>query len=169
MKFINAKRSYDGWAIFALLGAIGAITATTVAIITTESEYYSFVIPFMFFVFFLPSLYFIDIFLWHFFGEEIITVNETELEIRKTGRLFKKKKKIKLYQIRDIYLWQKKIRDIHIAFSFWDISWQGTLCIKYKRNKKYYIGMNMTDWEASALRDELMQDIKRATSITSSL
>jgi len=159
MKFTNTRRSYDGDGLFLLIFAIGQIFVTIVAIIRADKDDYSFVIPLMFLGFILPSLHFIDIFLWHFFGKEIISINETELEIRKVGRLFKKKKKIKLNQIKDIYLWQKKIKDIHIAFSFWDISWQGTLCVKYKNNKKYYIGVNMPNWEAEELREELMREI----------
>jgi len=154
MKYVNTRRSYDGGAIFHLVLAILFIFAV-IFIITTAAILYPFAI-----IFFLFSLLFIDIFLWHFLGKEIIYINETELEIRKVGRIFRKKKKIELYQIKDIYLWQEKVRDIHLTFSYWDISRQGTLCVKYKHKEKYYIGMNMSDWEANELREELMQEIK---------
>jgi len=152
MKFINTRHLNDGFS--ALICAIISIFAT-ILIVTSAAILYPFAI-----FFFLSSLFFTDIFIWHFWGKEIISINETELEIKKVGRLFKRKKKIQLHQIKDIYLWQKKVRDIHIYLALWDISWQGTLCVKYEDNKKYYIGMNMSDWEADELREELMQEIK---------
>ena len=164
MTFTNTRRSYNGMAIFALLWAVAAIYLIIQIVVTDDMDdipLILFVLTLTFFTLILPSLFAIDIFLWHFFGNEIISTNETELEIRKVGRLFKKKKKIKLNQIKDIYLWQKKVKHIHSAFSFWGISWQGTLCVKYKNNKKYYIGVNMPNWEAEELREELLQEIDK--------
>jgi hypothetical protein len=164
MKIINAKHSYSGWALLLLLWVIVAITMIIVIIVTSDNyidwEFlFGFTIPIVFFIFILPSIFFVDIFSWHFFGEEIIYINKTELEIRKVGRLFKRKKNIKLNQIKDIYLWQKKIRDIHILLAFWDISKQGGVCIKYKGDRKYYIGVNMSNIEAEVLRQDLVHEL----------
>ena len=157
MQIINTRHSEDGTAIATFLAAIVFIPLAIILIIINGW----FVIPFMFLGFILPSLFFLDISLWHFWGKEIISITENELEIRKIGRIFKKKKKIKLHQIRELYLYQNNDWYIHSCLAFWDISRQGTLCIKYKKRRKYYIGVNMPTWEANELREKLMQEINK--------
>ena len=131
MTVTNTRHSYNGWAFVFLLFALYGIVSS-IMFILPFSEYEISEIPLLILLFVflnLPPLFFIDIFLWHFFGKEIISITETELILKKAGRLFRRKRTIKIQQIRDIYFWQKKIKDIHLQFAFWDMAFQGRLCI----------------------------------------
>ena len=160
MTIINKRRSYSRLVFFTFICALVGIIMGFDILLSNEFDINSILPSILEFVFcILPCLYFIDVFLWHYFGKEIIEVKDTELIIRKQGRLFKKKKIIQIHQIKDIYFWQKVVRDYHIIAAIWFSECQGALCIEYKRNREFYMGVNMNKREADELLEKLIENI----------
>jgi len=161
MTIINKRRSYSGLAFFYLLFSLCEIILSLLIIFSSRGYVIS-DIPKIILIFILlniPAFFFIDIFLWHFLGKEIIIIKEKELVIVKAGRLLRRKRRIKPFQVKDIYFWQKNISYIHKSFAFWDLKWQGALCIKYNKCRKYYMGVNMNKREADELLETLIENI----------
>jgi hypothetical protein len=67
---------------------------------------------------------------------------------------------IRFDQIKDIYLWNQKVWYIDLCrlLSFWDISRQGAICVKYKRRKYYFDGW-LSEEAAQELLDEHPQEL----------
>jgi len=110
----------------------------------------------------LPILYFLDIFLWHIIGKEIIYTQDGKLIIKKTNRILPRKKKIRFNKIEDVYFWKTKgfFKDIYSSMSaFWDWDKQGAICIEYDNGCKYYVGRNLDEVEANELLEFIKSEI----------
>ncbi len=161
MEFINKNKSDNDFAGFLLLWVVFALFVG-ITILVTEGVSGFTIIILLFFIL-IPSLLFIDIFLWRTFGREIILTKDKILEVRKEGRLFARKKQIPFYQINKIYYWKNKstIFDLSDSLAFWGISKQGTLCVEYNKQEKYYIGKNLSKEESLLLLEKILTEIDK--------
>jgi hypothetical protein len=164
MKYINTKTKISdiGLVGFSLIWVIVAITLMIFTIVSGGFSWCISEILFVVVVFLLPATFVMDIFLWNAIGKEIIFTYNKQLKIRKTNRIFHKTKIIRFDQIKDIYLWNQKVwySFLYNDLSFWDISRQGAICVRYNR-RKYYFGRCLTKEEAQNLLDLLFQEMNR--------
>ena len=162
MEYINTKKSNNGsspFLFFLLIWVIFGIVVFLLEGIWGENWVSAFVIYTLLLL--LPSLYFLDIFLWHIIGKEIIYTQDKKLIIKKVNRIRPRRKKIRFEKIEDIYLWKQKgfSKTISLMSAFWDWDKQGTICIKYDNGCKYYIGRNLNEAEAEDLLRLLKSEI----------
>jgi len=161
MNYINTKKPENGFSPFLLLWVIVAIIMVVMVI---SQENFKEILPlFVSFIIILifPAIYFLDIFLWQVIGKEIINTKDRKLIIKKTNRVFPRKKRIRFEKIEDIYLWEPKglLGDIALMFAFWDLDKQGTICVKYDKGCKYYAGRNLNKKEAEIFLNLLKSEI----------
>jgi hypothetical protein len=109
------------------------------------------------FVFILPFLFSLDIFLWHNIGKEIIYTKDEKLIIKATNRIFPVKKKIRFEKIEDMYLWESKgfVKNILEINKGRD----GKVCIKYNNGRTFRVGRNLNEIEAEELLAMLKSEI----------
>jgi len=161
MEYINAKKSNSSFSPFLLILVLFAIVMVIIVIIN-GFEFNLSVLIFFAFIFVPPILFFLDIFLWHVVGKEIIYTQDEKLIIKKVNRVRPRKKKIRFDKIEDIYLWETKgfLNDTYSLMSaFWDWNKQGKICIKYDNGNKYYIGRNLNETEAERLLKTLKSEL----------
>jgi hypothetical protein len=161
MKIINNKSSETTLPMFLLLGILFLIIMIVREIIIDKNiDILIYTSPFL-----LVSIYFLDIFSWHYFGKEIITISDNKLIIQKRKRIFMKKKVILLSRVQDISVWNKNVWNIDILrmYAFWDWTCQGPVCITYGSGKyclrKYYCGKNLTEIEGQNLVTHIKEDV----------
>jgi hypothetical protein len=159
MEYVNTKKSDNGFSPFLLIWVICGIVMFFLEGIWGGNWASAFAIYIL--LFFLPSLFFLDIFLWHTIGKEIIYTQDKKIIIKKVNRVRPRRKKIQFEKIEDIYLWKPKgfSKDISLMSAFWDWDKQGTLCIEYDNGCKYYIGRNLNNQEAEELLNLLKSEI----------
>jgi hypothetical protein len=161
MEYINTKKSHSGFSPFLLIWVFLSVILV-VMIILDAFEFNFSVLLFFAIIFVPPILFFLDIFLWHVIGKEIIYTQDEKIIIKKINRIRPRKKIIQFKKIEDIYLWKEKgfLNDTYSQMSaFWDWDKQGTICIKYDNGCKYYIGRNLNDAEAKELMELLKSEI----------
>jgi hypothetical protein len=162
MEYINTKKSHNGFAGLLLIWIIILLIIMIFTITTAELPFSISTIIFVTVIFLLPATLCMDIVLWNITSKEIISTNKNRLKIRKTNRIFCKKKIIRFDQIKDIYLWNQKVWyiDLCMHLSFWDISRQGAICVKYKC-RKYYFGRLLSEEEAQELLYKITQEMNK--------
>ncbi|MGI6292621.1 MAG: hypothetical protein ACOXZH_09430 [Bacteroidales bacterium] len=159
MEYINTKKSNNGFSPFLLIWVVFAIVFLVKVFIFAG---FNFALLLLLVFLTIPILYFLDIFLWHIIGKEIIYTQDKKLIIKKVNRIRPRKKKIRFEKIEDIYLLREKefLKNIYSSMSaFWDWDKQGTICIKYDNGCKYYIGRNLNETEAEDLLRLLKSEI----------
>lgn len=161
MDYINAKKSNNGFSPFLLIWVFCAIAFTVNLLISEVFEIDLSLLIFISFIIIVPSLYFLDIFLWQAIGKEIISIQDKELIIIKKNRILPRKKRIRFKKIEEIYLWKPKgfFKDIYLMLAFWDLDKQGSICIKYDDGCKYYVGRNLNEVEAEELLEMIKYEI----------
>lgn len=159
MEYINTKKSNNGFSLFLLIWVIFGIVMFLLEGIWGENWVFAFAIYILLFL--LSSLFFLDIFLWHTIGKEIIYTQDKKIIIKKVNRVRPRRKKIQFEKIEDIYLWKQKgfSEAISLMSAFWDWDKQGTLCIEYDNGCRYYIGRNLNEAEAEDLLRLLKSEI----------
>jgi len=108
------------------------------------------------FLYILPFLFSLDIFLWHSIGKEIIYTRDKKLIIKGRNRVFPVKKKIRLEKIEALYLWKSKGFFKSILRRYGK---QGMVCIKYNNGRIFRIGRYLNEMEASELLTMLKSEI----------
>ena len=164
MNYINTNRSGNNSSPFALIWVVFVIGFIVITGIYGDS------IGFMLFFIALtifPILFALDIFLWCNIGKEIIYTQNEILIIKKTNRIFPRKKKIRFKNIEDIYLWESKgFFNELFRFPFEPLDLDDkklrTICVKYDNGCKYYIGRHLDKAEAEELLKMLKLEITPA-------
>ena len=157
MEFINTNRSENNASPFLLIWVLCIITFLIIVIVT------GLFFLLFFLVFFMPfALFFLDIFLWHNIGKEIIYTQDKKLIIKKIKRVFPRKKKIRFEKIEDMYLWKERgffKETFSDGLAFWDFDKQGSICIEYDNGCKYYIGRYLDETTAKKILEVLKSEI----------
>lgn len=106
---------------------------------------------------YIVGLLFLDLAIYRLFGKEVIEIRDVKLIIRKKNRIINRTKKITLNKIRNIEIWKTKnyLLNIEEMLAFWEITKAGTLCIHYSKNRKYYVGANLSKQEAEQMKNEI--------------
>ena len=105
MEYINTKKSNNGFSPFLLIWVVFAIVFLVKFFIFAG---FNFALLLLLVFLTIPILYFLDIFLWHIIGKEIIYTQDKKLIIKKVNRIRPRKKKIRFEKIEDIYLLREK-------------------------------------------------------------